>query len=315
MLTCIVIVVGFLRSATFFEATLSASTSIHNAMARRVLRAPLSFFHTNPSGRIVNRFSKDQGQVDDLLPSCLFDALQSAFLVVGAIVLVAIAVPVVLPVFVPLALAFFWIRRRYIIASREVKRWEAVTRSPVFASFSATLKGLPTIRAFGAAERFQTSFLDLMAHNGDWWFAFISTSSLSAHQAAAGGGVRASGAPPALIHSRSFHVLALDEATANVDRATDELIQTALRDFAHRDREAHGRVLLVIAHRLDTVMDTDTLLVLNAGELVESGPPSALAATPGGVFARMVTAARLAAPAAAKGEAAAAAAAGGGGAQ
>ncbi len=48
--------------------------------------------------------------------------------------------PVILPVFVPLALAFWWVRRRYITASREIKRWEAVARSPIYAAFSATLK-------------------------------------------------------------------------------------------------------------------------------------------------------------------------------
>lgn len=44
-----------LRSAAFFEATLSAATLIHSEMVYCVLRAPLSFFHTNPTGRIVNR--------------------------------------------------------------------------------------------------------------------------------------------------------------------------------------------------------------------------------------------------------------------
>ena len=55
MLTGIVVIVAILRSGMFFQATLIAATRIHNAVSRAVLRAPLSFFHANPSGRILNR--------------------------------------------------------------------------------------------------------------------------------------------------------------------------------------------------------------------------------------------------------------------
>ena len=58
----------------------------------------------------------------------------------GAIALVCIAVPWILPVLVPLLLSFLWVRARYLTTSREVKRFDAVTRSPVYAAFSATLK-------------------------------------------------------------------------------------------------------------------------------------------------------------------------------
>lgn len=62
--------------------------------------------------------------------------------------------PVILPVFVPLALAFWWVRRRYITASREIKRWEAVARSPIYAAFSATLKVSHGIRGPSGTGRF-----------------------------------------------------------------------------------------------------------------------------------------------------------------
>lgn len=54
--------------------------------------------------------------------------------------LVAIAVPFVIPLFLPILGVFWWVRRRYVTTSREVKRFEGTTRSPVYASFSAALK-------------------------------------------------------------------------------------------------------------------------------------------------------------------------------
>lgn len=51
-----------------------------------------------------------------------------------------VVVPFIIPVFLPLGFGFFWVRRRYLATSREVKRFEAISRSPVYASFSAVLK-------------------------------------------------------------------------------------------------------------------------------------------------------------------------------
>jgi ABC-type multidrug transport system fused ATPase/permease subunit len=82
-------------------------------------------------------------------------------------------VPYLIPIFLPIALAFFLVQRRYLTTSRELKRFEAVTRSPLYSSFSAALKGLPTIRAFSAADRFRAVFLDALARNGAWFFSFL----------------------------------------------------------------------------------------------------------------------------------------------
>lgn len=82
-------------------------------------------------------------------------------------------------------------------------------------------------------------------------------------------------------------VMALDEATANIDRATDQLIQAALRQVVG---EGRGRTLLVIAHRINTIQDCDTVLVLSQGRLLEQGAPKELVGR-GGHFAGMVAAA------------------------
>jgi len=109
-LTAGVIVVALLRASLFFWASMVAATRMHNSMVLRVLRAPLAFFHTNPAGRVLNRFSNDQGRVDDMLPLALFDVLQTGFMCLGVFVLVAAAVPFILPVFAILLVIFYYYR-------------------------------------------------------------------------------------------------------------------------------------------------------------------------------------------------------------
>ena len=78
------------------------------------------------------------------------------------------------------------------------------------------------------------------------------------------------------------HILVLDEATANVDQRTDALLQQTLRE------RFHSATIIAIAHRLDTVMDYDKILVLGNGQVLEFGSPSDLLQKEGGPFASMV---------------------------
>lgn len=101
---------------------------------------PLGLTAAQPLLLVACLSTPPQGRVDDQLPLALFDVLQTGAMCLGAFVVVSVAVPVILPVFLPLFVAFWWLRQRYVQTSREVKRLEAITRSPVYASFSATLK-------------------------------------------------------------------------------------------------------------------------------------------------------------------------------
>ena len=167
------IIISVWRAQMFFHYSLVASTSLHEKSLARVLHAPLSFYHTNPTGRILNRFSRDLGAVDEQLPKVAFDALQAFMMVSGALVLLIVVIPYILPVFVPLIIAFLWINQRYLVTSRELKRFEAVTRSPVYANFNAIINGLPTIRAYRVAGFFRKHFLHILTINCSWWFSWI----------------------------------------------------------------------------------------------------------------------------------------------
>lgn len=85
---------------------------------------------------------------------------------------------------------------------------------------------------------------------------------------------------------RKSKILVLDEATAAVDLETDELIQQTIR------REFADRTVFTIAHRLNTIMDYDRVLVLDSGSIAEFDSPSNLLSR-NGLFAKLVQDARL----------------------
>ena len=81
---------------------------------------------------------------------------------------------------------------------------------------------------------------------------------------------------------RNNKILILDEATANVDAETDKLIQNTIRT------QFSKCTIITIAHRLHTVMDSDRVLVMDAGKMVEFDHPYSLLQKPNGFFKQLV---------------------------
>eukprot|EP00897_Mesotaenium_endlicherianum_P001433 jgi/Mesen1/1317/ME000013S00812 len=172
-LVIVSLAVGLFRAHIWYPWAIGASSRIHSSMLSSILGAPLTFFHSNPSGRILNRFSADQGNLDDMLPWAIFTFLQPFFSTVGVIVVICIGLPWMLIPLIPLLVLLLHIRKMYLSTSVETKRLEAVTRSPVYASFSAALEGLSTIRAYQAQPRFLVRFQELLDKNGQGYFAWL----------------------------------------------------------------------------------------------------------------------------------------------
>ncbi|KAF2876322.1 P-loop containing nucleoside triphosphate hydrolase protein [Massariosphaeria phaeospora] len=125
-----------------------------NRAITRVLRAPMSFFDTTPLGRITNRFSKDI----DVMDNTLTDAIRMYFLTLAMIISVFILIISYYYYYAialgPLFILFLFSAGYYRASAREVKRHESVLRSSVFARFSESVMGTPTIRAYGLQKQF-----------------------------------------------------------------------------------------------------------------------------------------------------------------
>ncbi|KAK9869795.1 hypothetical protein WA026_003526 [Henosepilachna vigintioctopunctata] len=155
---CLLIISTLGRCIAFLQYCLSASTSLHNNMFVKIAKAPMRFFDTNPSGRILNRFSKDIGIIDEILPDVMMDSLEIGIGVVAVtLLLVVVNYWMIVPSVIILTL-FCTYRNYYIKTSRSLKRIEGTVRSPIFSHMSASLQGLATIRAFGLQKELSEEF-------------------------------------------------------------------------------------------------------------------------------------------------------------
>ncbi|CAI9573115.1 unnamed protein product [Staurois parvus] len=144
-----------LRALLFALGTVHAATAIHRRLLQRVLQATVTFFDSTPVGRIINRFSSDMYCVDDFLPFMLNIFLANIFGLLGMLVMISYGLPWILPVLLPLGLLYYSIQRFYRHTSRELKRLQSITLSPIYSHFSETLSGLSTIRATRHTDRFK----------------------------------------------------------------------------------------------------------------------------------------------------------------
>uniref|UniRef100_A0A8C9R3X4 Multidrug resistance-associated protein 4 n=1 Tax=Scleropages formosus TaxID=113540 RepID=A0A8C9R3X4_SCLFO len=175
-LTVATIIFGFLRSLLFFNVLVNSAQTLHNRMFTSILRTPVRFFDINPVGRILNRFSKDIGQLDSMLPWTFVDFIQVFLQILGVIAVAASVIPWILIPVIPLLIVFLVLRRYFLQTSRDIKRLESTTRSPVFSHLSSSLQGLWTIRAFKAEQRFQQTFDAHQDLHSEAWFLFLTTS-------------------------------------------------------------------------------------------------------------------------------------------
>ncbi|XP_078439730.1 multidrug resistance-associated protein 4 [Wolffia australiana] len=141
---------------TFIITSLGLSTAqiFFRQIINSILHAPMSFFDTTPSGRILSRASSDQTIIDLFLPFFLTLTVAMFMTVLSILVITCqVAWPTII-IIIPLAVLNFWLRGYYLTSARELTRLDSITKAPVIHHFSESVSGVATIRCFGKEESF-----------------------------------------------------------------------------------------------------------------------------------------------------------------
>lgn len=124
------------------------SQTLHRNMTFRILHSKIDdFIEKVPTGRIINRFSKDIDIVDRIVPWNLSYFVRLFCAVLSELALVVITItPFLAIVVVPLIIIAFFMQAYYMKIKREIVRGEAVSRSPIINLVGDTVRGLPSVR-------------------------------------------------------------------------------------------------------------------------------------------------------------------------
>ncbi|KAF9378719.1 hypothetical protein CPB97_009391 [Podila verticillata] len=167
------VILTIVWSVMFFNVITASSRNLFRAMLDALMRTSIDFFHANPHGRVLNRFSKDMANCDELLPYVFYDTIQVALVLLGSVITVCIVNPWIIIAIPFILLSFVALRNLYMKSSRQVKRIESQERSPIYSHLSETLSGLISVRAFRKREEFMEEHLKTQEDHGRAFFTYL----------------------------------------------------------------------------------------------------------------------------------------------
>ncbi|XP_035772304.1 multidrug resistance-associated protein 5 [Neolamprologus brichardi] len=161
-----------IRGVAFVKGTLRASSKLHDELFHKILRCPMKLFDTTPTGRLLNRFSKDMDEVDTRLPFQAEMFIQNVILVFFCLGVISCVFPWFLVAVGPLVLLFAVLHSIARVFIRELKRLDNVTMSPFMSHITSSIHGLATLQAYDRGRDFLHRYQVLLDQNQAPFYLF-----------------------------------------------------------------------------------------------------------------------------------------------
>lgn len=169
------IIFDAVRNIIVYWGSIRGARNLFDSLLDRIIHAPMRFFDTTPVGRILNRFGKDVSTVDMQLARSASFLIECVTGVIASTIVISVITPQFFVVAIGISFVYFLIGLFYLRISRELKRLNSVSRSPIYSHFTESLVGVTTIRAYGVEGLFmRTIYEKLDSFVAPFYFLWMS---------------------------------------------------------------------------------------------------------------------------------------------
>ncbi|KAJ1998520.1 hypothetical protein GGI04_004963, partial [Coemansia thaxteri] len=150
--------------------SLHAGRLFHERLFSRVISATPRFFDKTPIGRVISRFSRDMRTIDGDILGQVTSLVSQLIHMVSVFVIISVVTPPFVIIALLMTLAYTRLGIYYLNATRELKRLDSISMSPLLSLFSELITGVESIRAFGAQNQYTMEAMNRVdVHNRPYY--------------------------------------------------------------------------------------------------------------------------------------------------
>ncbi|KAJ7255868.1 multidrug resistance-associated ABC transporter [Mycena haematopus] len=171
ILTTVGLILSTLRWLVLYTGSIHASTVLYKRLLEAVLFAKIRFHDTVSRGRVLNRFGKDFEGIDSSLSDNF--GRSTVYFISSITTIFAISFVGGLPFIIASVVTgifYYNVAKVYGQTSRDMRRLDSVTRSPLYSMYSETIAGVAILRAFGASSKFLRDMLRCVDTNSNPYY-------------------------------------------------------------------------------------------------------------------------------------------------